>query len=404
MKTLKTEIGRSKRLTSLGLLGLLSLSFAAHAEEDARRAAGTVFPAGQPATQAAPRSIPRESPDWWLADIWVDPERPFLYYGEPPEDRRPKVSDPPVPVPAKQPLEATPRDNTDEKPALPRPLESLQSMAEVREEMARRLDIAVMHPNEENIASYLEANAFVLGKAHVFADRFQRVRIAKPEYDWTAAHPVANHATAELGSAAASDADRFLERIAAESGLIFVGADDGAMNALSAGPAASFAKRYGFETLAVTPTGETLPGFAATKHGNGFIAKLGLTRRPALLLVAKPDARHPALAPLAAAGKPLLFGTGPLAVSELKKRLMLLLSPEMTGATDETLPTRNGRALESGEAFLKRRSSPISSAAPLGTAAQSAPAQTNAYESALQRLEPSHLEIAPLDERTRAPH
>lgn len=391
MMTLKTENGCPKGLTYLGLLGLLSLSIAAHAEEDVRRATDTTLPAAQPAL----RSIPRESPDWWLADIWVDPERPFLYYGEPPEDCRPKVSEPP---------DVKPRDNTDEKPALPRPLDSLQSMAEVREEMARRLDIAVMNPSEANIASYLEANAFVLGKAHVFADRFQRVRIAKPEYDWTAAHPVANHATAELGSAAAGDADRFLERIAAESGLIFVGAEDGAMNALTAGPAASFAKRYGFETLAVTPAGETLPGFAASKPDNGFIAKLGLRRRPALLLVAKPNARHPALVPLAAAGKPLLFGTGPLAVSELKKRLMLLLSPEMTGATDETLPTRNGRALESGEAFLKRRSSPISSASPLGTAAQSAPPQTNAYEPALRRLEPSHLEIAPLDERTRAPH
>ena len=400
MMTLKTENGCPKGLTYLGLLGLLSLSIAAHAEEDVRRAADTTLPAAQPAL----RSIPRESPDWWLADIWVDPERPFLYYGEPPEDCRPKVSEPPKPAPAKRPPDVKPRDNTDEKPALPRPLDSLPSMAEVREEMARRLDIAVMHPNEENIASYLEANAFVLGKAHVFADRFQRVRIAKPEYDWTAAHPVANHATAELGSAAAGDADRFLERIAAESGLIFVGAEDGAMNALTAGPAASFAKRYGFEALAVTPAGETLPGFAASKPDNGFIAKLGLRRRPALLLVAKPNARHPALVPLAEAGKPLLFGTGPLAVSELKKRLMLLLSPEMTGATDETLPTRNGRALESGEAFLKRRSSPISSAAPLGTTAQSAPAQTNAYEPALRRLEPSHLEIAPLDERTRAPH
>ena len=223
--------------------------------------------------------------------------------------------------------------------------------------MAARLDRAVMTPSEENIARYLEANAFVLGKAHVFSDRFQRVRIARPEFDWTASHPVANHATAELGERAAADVDRFLERIAAEAGLLFIGSGDETLDALASGPAAAFARRYGFETLAVTPAGTPAPGFPDVKPDNGLIGRLGLARRPALLLAAKPDARHPALLGLAAARNPLLFGTGPLAVAELKKRLILRLSPELTGATDEALPSGNGRALETGEAFERRRAS-----------------------------------------------
>lgn len=296
---------------------------------------------------------------WWSEDVWADPERPFLFYGEgektEADDAAPSQAKPTAPAAPAAPLE--PQAPPPEQSDAPKPLESLRTMAEVRAEMAARLDRAVMTPSEENIARYLEANAFVLGKAHVFSDRFQRVRIARPEFDWTASHPVANHATAELGERAAADADRFLERIAAEAGLLFIGSGDETLDALASGPAAAFARRYGFETLAVTPAGTPAPGFPDVKPDNGLIGRLGLARRPALLLAAKPDARHPALLGLAAARKPLLFGTGPLAVAELKKRLILRLSPELTGATDEALPTGNGRALETGEAYERRRAS-----------------------------------------------
>lgn len=296
---------------------------------------------------------------WWSEDVWADPERPFLFYGEgektEADDAAPSRAKPTAPAAPAAPLEA--QAPIPEQSDAPKPLESLRTMAEVRAEMAARLDRAVMTPSEENIARYLEANAFVLGKAHVFSDRFQRVRIARPEFDWTASHPVANHATAELGERAAADADRFLERIAAEAGLLFIGSGDETLDALASGSAAAFARRYGFETLAVTPAGTPAPGFPDVKPDNGLIGRLGLARRPALLLAAKPDARHPALLGLAAARKPLLFGTGPLAVAELKKRLILRLSPELTGATDEALPTGNGRALETGEAYERRRAS-----------------------------------------------
>ena len=296
---------------------------------------------------------------WWSEDVWADPERPFLFYGEgektEADDAAPSRAKPTAPAAPAAPPD--PQAQPPEQSDAPKPLESLRTMAEVRAEMAARLDRAVMAPSEENIARYLEANAFVLGKAHVFSDRFQRVRIARPEFDWTASHPVANHATAELGERAAADADRFLERIAAEAGLLFIGSGDETLDALASGPAAAFARRYGFETLAVTPAGTPAPGFPDVKPDNGLIGRLGLARRPALLLAAKPDARHPALLGLAAARKPLLFGTGPLAVAELKKRLILRLSPELTGATDEALPSGNGRALETGEAFERRRAS-----------------------------------------------
>lgn len=348
------------RVLTPAALCVLLLAAAFHATS-AEAAEADPLPAAALSANPALRGSDHVPADegWWSEDVWADPERPFLFYGEgektEADDAAPSRAKPTAPAaPAAPPdPQAPPPEQSD----APKPLESLRTMAEVRAEMAARLDRAVMAPSEENIARYLEANAFVLGKAHVFSDRFQRVRIARPEFDWTASHPVANHATAELGERAAADADRFLERIAAEAGLLFIGSGDETLDALASGPAAAFARRYGFETLAVTPAGTPAPGFPDVKPDNGLIGRLGLARRPALLLAAKPDARHPALLGLAAARKPLLFGTGPLAVAELKKRLILRLSPELTGATDEALPTGNGRALETGEAYERRRAS-----------------------------------------------
>lgn len=348
------------RVLTPAALCVLLLAAAFHATS-AEAAEGDRLPAAALSANPALRGSDHGQADegWWSEDVWADPERPFLFYGEgektEADDAAPSQAKPTAPAAPAAPLE--PQAPPPEQSDAPKPLESLRTMAEVRAEMAARLDRAVMAPSEENIARYLEANAFVLGKAHVFSDRFQRVRIARPEFDWTASHPVANHAIAELGERAAADADRFLERIAAEAGLLFIGSGDETLDALASGPAAAFARRYGFETLAVTPAGTPAPGFPDVKPDNGLIGRLGLARRPALLLAAKPDARHPALLGLAAARKPLLFGTGPLAVAELKKRLILRLSPELTGATDEALPTGNGRALETGEAYERRRAS-----------------------------------------------
>ena len=348
------------RVLTPAALCVLLLAAAFHAAS-AEAAEKDPLPAAAMSANPALRGSDHVQADegWWSEDVWADPERPFLFYGEgektEADDAAPSRAKPTAPATPAAPLEA--QAPIPEQSDAPKPLESLRTMAEVRAEMAARLDRAVLTPSEENIARYLEANAFVLGKAHVFSDRFQRVRIARPEFDWTASHPVANHATAELGERAAADADRFLERIAAEAGLLFIGSGDETLDALASGPAAAFARRYGFETLAVTPAGTPAPGFPDVKPDNGLIGRLGLARRPALLLAAKPDARHPALLGLAAARKPLLFGTGPLAVAELKKRLILRLSPELSGATDEALPTGNGRALETGEAYESRRAS-----------------------------------------------
>lgn len=288
------------------------------------------------------------APPWWLDDVWRDPDRPFLYYGDPREEE---------PEPSREAQSTPPAEAA---PDLPRPLETLTRMEDVRREYAARLDRAVMRPTEENLAALHEVNTFVLGKSHQFAQVYDRVRIARPEFDWTAAHPSANFAAVELSSRAEADAQGFMKTLARESGLVFIGGADAALNGLALGPVRTFARAHGFELLVVA-TDAPVPGDDA-KPDNGIARKLlalqpGRVPLPAVFLVPKPGTRHPALAALA--GRPVPAAAGPVSVSELTERLMRLFAPLIEPGNAAPLPTRRGAEMAEGSAWSVARPTPL---------------------------------------------
>lgn len=297
--------------------------------------------------------------DWWQADVWADPKRPFLYYGEPPE----KADDAEKPVAQEAPAPA---------PAPDRPLAALSSVQAIREESQARLERAVMDPTPERLAAYLEINDFMLGKSHAFAEKLSRVRLQHPEWDWTASHTTVNSATAELANLRRSAVAALLEAAAPELGLIFAAGGSDALTSLAAGPVGSFAARFGFSVMAVLPddsfggasgaltavskalskkgrippeaAAALLPGLAdraalllpgpdgqpklSVVADNGLLAQLegGSPIRPALYVAADPKGRLPILAGLRAAG-PKRLATGPAAVEDLAARLAALILP-----------------------------------------------------------------------------
>lgn len=294
---------------------------------------------------AAPASAAPTAAPWWLDDVWRDPDRPFLYYGDPrPEPGAPQPESP------QTPSRQTPPEEAD--PDAPKDLATLTRMEDVRREYAARLDRAVMRPTEENVAALHEVNTFVLGKSHQFAQVYDRVRIARPEFDWTAAHPSANFAAVEINSRAEADAERFMKTLGRESGMVFLGGPDATLNGLALGPVRTFAHTHGFELLVVA-TGARVPGGDA-KPDNGIAQKLlalqpGPVPLPAVFLVARPGTRHPALAELA--GRPVPAAAGPVSVSELTERLMRLFAPLIEPGNAAPLPSRRGAEMAEGSAW-----------------------------------------------------
>lgn len=414
---------------SAGAAGVLAFPPVTDGAAGATGATGADI-AGSADSAASSDSSPAASPDrsrsdWWTEDVWQDPDRPFLFYGNPEEEekaaRRAKarseeeerrdvhdvrVGHDETEAPTVERLEhvderdarkedaqedarkaAAPSNGT----ALPDPdLTTFTTVKALRAEVERRLERAIMDPTPEHVSAYLEANAFILGKAHRFQVAWERTRFANPQYDWTASHPVANFATAEENERVMREKSVFLKSLGEEAGILFVVRADDPLSELAARSLASFARTNGIEVLVASDRPVTYPGLPPSKPYNALVASLGLTRLPAAVLVPNPamvaagTITHPALR---ANPQPTLFATGVLSVEDLGSRLMLLLAPPATEATDAVAATRNGRALTTGEAWQAleqqgtsaKSSGSVVSGSPAASAA-SARARLNASE------------------------
>ena len=162
----------------------------------------------------------RSAEGFWTQDVWADPSRPFLFYGEKREDEvksptekravegkdRSKaggevkksashVSDGQLAIFPADGLDraAAGKSLTREAEAAGlEKLRSLKTVKELREEVDRRMDAAVMNPTPAAIGLYLQANAFLMQKAGVFAESWRRALVDNPQFDWTAVRPAVN--------------------------------------------------------------------------------------------------------------------------------------------------------------------------------------------------------------------
>lgn len=243
---------------------------------------------------------------FWTHDVWRDPERPFLFYGNG-RDEEEKAKE--------KPREKSQVSEKAKKAQPPQSLETLTTLEALQAEVKARLSRAVMNPTEENMRSYLEANAFLIEKAGVFAESWRATLLQNPAYDWTAQHPTVNFASTELSRLAARRVTEAVSTMASDWGLIFFG-DDSELTRLMLPLVEDFSDRHGFETLYVSmvPANPLMPE-ARLDRGQASRIAGGLKLFPALVLVHRND-RKLENARLAA--------TGVVDIAELGRRLVRL--------------------------------------------------------------------------------
>ena len=227
---------------------------------------------------------------YFEADVWVDPARPFLFYGEG------KV--------LKAPLK--------EKGSPPKP----PSIAGLKARVQERLEAAVMDPTDENIASYLQVNALLFEKAGRFAERWRDVLIRYPEYDWTTGHPVVNSASTTLSRERDAERSAKLTTLAGTWGLVFFG-DAGRLTGLMRPLVDRFAGISGMELIQVAVDGPS-PYLSRAYPDNGMSRRAcgGIKKLPALVLMHKDDSdiTHARL-----------VATGVVDIAELGRRVVRLV-------------------------------------------------------------------------------
>ena len=304
---------------------------------------------------------PHDAPDvrhpstWWDEDVWADPDRPFLYYGdnEVPDMRPGSTVEPPEPQSVVKP---------DEKPFDPEDFTAFKTVEDLRAERERRLNTAIMNPSPANMQSYQAINAHLLALSARFAQAWQLGRMQNPGYDWTTTAPSANFATVELGAMKRDKSHALVKSLQGDAGLLFIGKKGDPLTQVAAGPVRAFANTWGLELLAVADgidapaAGTSIPGFegfALVQPDAGRAKKLGVNTLPAVILVPNPKAMsRPDFALLRGglAGRDgMLIAAGAVSGEELSRRLVFILS---NPSGFEDMPHIRGRAAPTGSPLL----------------------------------------------------
>lgn len=238
----------------------------------------------------------RAPQSFWEADVWEDPNRPFLYYGEDPE-------------PAKKAPEK-PRPRYDD-------FSRFTTVEALRKEYDRRKDAAIMHP----------------------------------EIDWTATHPLVNSVAGTLRTERDGLNRKLLQTVAKEAGLLWIADADNPVSHAAAPLVRAFAKTHGFSLLVVEKKGRPIGFdpvvFAAPKPDLGIGAKLGAAdpaTLPALFLVPDPKTPYPTLREIVRKGGALRFATGAVSVTKMGESLLFLLVPDLE-KFPKALPSERAAAL-----------------------------------------------------------
>ena len=129
--------------------------------------------------------------DFWTEDVWKNPDRGFLFYGETKDDEH---KDP----------------------------EEFETVEELKFEAQKRLNVAVMNPTESNLKAYLEINTLMLEKSSQFAQRWKETLWANPGFDHTVVHPNANFAQVALKDKTKQEKEVALTQLAQSSGLVIL--------------------------------------------------------------------------------------------------------------------------------------------------------------------------------------
>ncbi|HFF4782908.1 TPA: conjugal transfer protein TraF, partial [Acinetobacter baumannii] len=195
-------------------------------------------------------------------------------------------------------------------------LNKLKTATELRAELKKREDIAVMYPTEQNIKNYLDAWHLVQNKATVFTDQWRRVVYQNPDYDYSLRNPSNNAAIKVQAQAKQTQIDGYLKNLSKEQGLIFFFRSDCPYCHQMAPILKQLSQMYGFEVLGVSVDGAGLPDFPNPVDGRAVVQKWGIEKVPATFIASKKTKDH---API---------GFGVMSLNEVIERIWVLTNTQ----------------------------------------------------------------------------
>jgi conjugal transfer pilus assembly protein TraF len=236
------------------------------------------------------------------ATYWRRQEEGWFWYRDPPQLPAPKPRAPAVP---KTPATKLPEIVAHEA---------------LKARLDQALAVAYMNPTDANVRSYLRLQTQAVRRASSFADAWQKVVWATPEFDFTLERPVNATALEVYDREREAAQIRTAQHLAQTHVLFFLFRSDCPYCQQFAPLLKTFEQKFGLRVFAISLDGGTLSEFPRARLDNGIATALKVTQVPALLL-ASPSTN--VITPL---------GYGVLSESELLERLQVIAAPISNGA------------------------------------------------------------------------
>lgn len=236
--------------------------------------------------------------------VWRCDEARFNWYCD--ADDEPKATRA-APAPAPKPTPTT-------AAATPKRIElkDIKTAEQMRAELKRREDLAVMEPSDQNLKEYLQAWQMTQEKGAAFADNWRRVVWQTPELDYSLKRPVNNQAIKTYDSQREMSEEQQLRTLAKDHGLIFFFRSDCPYCHAMAPLLKQLSQKYGIEVLGVSVDGKGLPDFPNFRDGRAQAQAWGIERVPALFIGSKET------------GDKAAIGFGAMAMSDIVNRIFVL--------------------------------------------------------------------------------
>ena len=238
--------------------------------------------------------------------VWRCDEARFNWYCDADDEtKQTRVA----PAPAPTPVPATAAVPANAKRV---ELKDIKTAQQMRAELKRREDLAVMNPSDQNLKEYLQAWQMTQEKGAVFADNWRRVVWQTPELDYSLKRPVNNQAIKTYDNQREFNEEQQLRALAKDHGLIFFFRSDCSYCHAMAPLLRQLSQKYGLDVLGVSVDGGGLPDFPNFKDGRAQAKAWGIERIPALFIGSKQT------------GDKAAIGFGAMAMTDIVNRIFVL--------------------------------------------------------------------------------
>ncbi len=190
------------------------------------------------------------------------------------------------------------------------PSEIIQSY---REQLEKKLHTAWVNPTPQNLQAYQEMQKDMIDRSQLFSLNWMRTVFTNPQLDHTLLSPV-NHQGRHLQiDQEKQQIQKTIQALSQTHGLFFFFASDCPYCHQFAPIVKRFSELYGWDVIAISLDGGTLPDFPKAEKDNSLFQTWGLKSLPCLFAV-QPETRQ--AFPLA---------TGLISLDEIQTRIMTLV-------------------------------------------------------------------------------